>query len=61
VVKRYFVSTVLAARTTVVSESSLSLLQVDFAGAAESLGIPIWLCHPCTQGCSFRQELLSGE
>lgn len=35
-VKRYFVSTVLATRTTVVSEGLLPFVQVDFAGASRS-------------------------
>lgn len=59
-VKRYFVSTVLAARTTLVSEGSLSLLEVDFLGAAEALAIPICPSHPSAQSCCSWQELLNG-
>lgn len=55
-----FVSTVSAARTTVVSEGSLLLLQVDFAGAAESLSIPVCLSHPRARGCCSWQILLNG-
>lgn len=56
-VKRYFVSTLLAARTTGVSGGPISLLQADFAGASP---FPICLSHPHAQSSCSWQELLNG-
>lgn len=60
-VKRYFVSTALAARAREVSEGSLSLLQLDFAGAAESLGIPVCLSHPVSKAAALGRNCSMGD